>query len=411
MLAAGLPQFDNTRSSRSSSNCSLNSGYTDTLSLVPELDRCPSLVAPSRSNSFYEQQPHPDSTPDRIQNRNQGRSRSMMDLRDMRKRRKRKLVRSRIEEDQNLKLPPGGVTERVKTGSVTQTGSGLEFEMSQLTVNDGESVKLPAVEDHAEGDVVKEEIKTFDFDSKRGSERSRTYSLSENKSGLKPMRNSSLGVTRSSPCVWLEAEIVNGSASNGIGGTEGLLHGQEPNFTDQASSISSLDEPAGDSVPFLVGNDKDSPTSGEEFYQTFIEGDVDCAVSPSLNWSTHPMLMKSHSTPVGTVGADALLDDVILPSPISKQDTFNFSEMNCTLNNANHQTMANRNATSRDSYPGDYYIDLSEECRDVPTDLVGNRVSDSSLRSMESQASRFSYSDLPGMAVSFPSDEYEVTEL
>ena len=184
-----------------------------------------------------------------------------------------------------------------------------------------------------------------------------------------------------------------------------------------------------------------SPTSSDEFYQTFIEGDLGSPlVAPKLNLNTHPVLMKSESEPINIRysydgGETSDSDEIILPSPIKKEDTsgvFDFDSvtgLKCfTLKDnlsSDETDQLNCTDTEQDSVVdcNDQSILSSDKSQKVPDDInahsdrdsgvvteIVNRDSDVSLMSMDSELSRFSYSDLPGMDLSFVNGNSEVTE-
>ena len=196
----------------------------------------------------------------------------------------------------------------------------------------------------------------------------------------------------------------------------------------------------------------ESSTSSDEFYQTFIEGDLDSPVPPKLNLSTHPILMKSDSEPINIrysfIGEETSdLDDVILPSPTKKEENsghFDLESVPKLKSLTLKDNLSNKSDELIDTDTEQELIDsneksilsdksqnlenalndtsalsdtsalkdtsaLSDRDSGIVTEIV-NRDSDVSLMSMDSEASRFSYSDLSAIDLSFVNSNNESTE-
>ena len=180
----------------------------------------------------------------------------------------------------------------------------------------------------------------------------------------------------------------------------------------------------------------ESPTSSEEFYQTFIEGDLDSHVSPKLNLNTHPALMKSDSEPINVhysneiqsnTDDDWVFDNaVILPSPTKIEDSDVIFDLNSVIDTSSPSMeilidSPRKEAQERQETFSSLKCPHSERVLSDPNSLsdpdsqlqaeLVNRASDVSLMSMDSEASRFSYANLPGIDISFANDDTEITEL
>ncbi len=481
VFSAGLPQFDRSRSDRSTSTCSLSSSsFTERLSLVPELDRCPSPVLCSRSRKDRAETEDASEALDRmtqsvtvlsdgetnrkIRSSNHLKTGSMVDLTELgrvRKKKRKKIAKIELDSRHFQLSPHGGAkskgpVERLPNGLdgvAVSCGNGevqvfpgrgsytlLESEINKLKLVNKTS-DLSKSLSNLEATQTKREMDPSgarNLSSKHGIDRNKSsQSLSESNSHgavSHAARSSHKVLNKSSPCLWStpkNSARANNHRSRGI-----LLDTDGAELSPIHKKSGTQDQLNGTGDSGIKSGMDDSPNStqlelqkelsfsvesrsSDEFYQTFIEGDMDSPVSPKLNWSTHPILLKSESEPVTLrISKDSLfdsLDDVILPSPMKNEGDFTFNDvcskpkrvpfLNQSLSTSglSKSLIANRGNELHSTGSDNYRSRSMSESK--------NRDSEVSLRSMSSTASRFSYDNLPGMNISFTSEDYEITEL
>ena len=478
----GLPQFDCSKSSRSNSTCSLSSSFTETLSLVPELDRCPSPLlspcsTPKDSQVDGDTALEATSKSNRLLvgsgiSRYQSRPGSMIDLSEL-KRRRRKKRRIIVQGEKRHfqlspqggakskglveKLPPDveGAATAVEHLQTIKDLDSLQSGITDLTISDTErndsSISRSSANSE-QSEIGENPLKTNVEPNIKENNRPRPQSLTELEFTSVSHGYQDRALTRSIPsllnkrqeesngiqikpikCLDLllkqetEREHDNSSCANSKGNTKFCLRLLPGNTSTQSSPDETI----------LT----ESSASSDEFYQTFIERDLDSPVAPKLNLSTHPILMKSDSEPINIrysfIGEEISdSNDIILPSPMRKKedmsDCFDFESVTkskcLTLKDSLSNQSDEPNCPDIEQDPIDSKdksilydktqnlenglndtSGLSDRDSGVVTELV-NRDSDVSLMSMDSEASRFSYSDLPGIDLSFVNGNNEFTE-
>ena len=478
----GLPQFDCSKSSRSNSTCSLSSSFTETLSLVPELDRCPSPLlspcsTPKDSQVDGDTPLEATSKSNRLLvgsgiSRYQSRPGSMIDLSEL-KRRRRKKRRIIVQSDKRHfqlspqggakskglveKLPPDveGAATAVESLHIIKDLDSLQSGVTHLTISDQERDHPSISRSSANSEQSKigeNPLKTNVEPNIKENKRPRPQSLTELEFTSVSHGYQDRALTRSIPSLLNKRqEDSNGLQIKPIKCLDLLLRQETEREHDNSSCANSNDNTKF-CLRLLPGNTStesspdeavltESSTSSDEFYQTFIEGDLDSHVAPKLNLSTHPILMKSDSEPInirysfiGEEMSDS--DDIILPSPMRKKedmsDCFDFESVTKSKCLTLKESLSNQSDKPNcpdieqdpiDSKDKSILFDktqnlenglndtggLSDRDSGVVTELV-NRDSDVSLMSMDSEASRFSYSDLPGIDLSFVNGNNEFTE-
>ena len=474
---SGLPQFDCSKSSRSNSTCSLSSFFTETLSLVPELDRCPSpLLSPCSSPKDSQVDGgtalETTSKSNRLLvgsgiSRYQSRPGSMIDLSELKRRKKKRRII--VQSDKRHfqlspqggakskglveKLPPDveGAAAAVEHLRTIKDLDSLQSDLTNLAISDQEtdgSRISRSSENGEQPEIYENTLKTNVEPSRKENKMPGPQSLSELEFSSDSQGHQDRTLTRSIPSLLNKRQDSNGLQIKCL---DLLLKQETEREHDNSNCINSKGN-AKFCLRLLPGNNStesspdeailtESSMSSDEFYQTFIEGDLDSPVAPKLNLSTHPILMKSDSEPINIrysfIGKEVSdSDDIILPSPMyKKEDTsgcFDFESVTkpkcLTLkdNLSNESDEPNCTDTEQDPIESNDSSILFDKSQNLENELnntsglsdrdsgvvteLANRDSDVSLMSMDSEASRFSYSELPGINLSFVNGNNEVTE-
>ena len=392
----------------------------------------------------------------------------MIDLSEL-KRRRRKKRRIIVQSDKRHfqlspqggakskglveKLPPNveGAAAAVEHLRTIKDLDSLQSDLTNLAISDqqrDDSRISRSSEKGEQPEIYENPLKTNVEPNRKENKIPRPQSLSELEFSSDSQGHQDRTLTRSIPSLLNKRQDSNGLQIKCLD----LLLKQETETDHDNSSCANSKGNTKFCLRLLPGNNStesspdeavltESSTSSDEFYQTFIEGDLDSSVAPKLNLSTHPILMKSDSEPInirysfiGEEMSDS--DDIILQSPMYKKedtsDCFDFESVTkpkyLTLkdslsNECDEPNCADTEQNPIDSNDKSILFDKSQNLENGLNDTSGlsdrdsgvvtelaNRDSDVSLMSMDSEASRFSYSELPGIDLSFVNGNNEVTE-
>ena len=392
----------------------------------------------------------------------------MIDLSEL-KRRRRKKRRIIVQSDKRHfqlspqggakskglveKLPPDveGAAVAVEHLQTIRDLDSLQSDLTNLAISDQErddSSISRSSENGEQPEIYENPLKTNVEPNRKENKMPRPQSLSELEFSSDSQEHQDRTLTRSIPSLLNKRQDSNGLQIKCL---DLLLKQETERDHDNSSCVNSKIDTKF-CLRLLPGNNStesspdetvltESSTSSDEFYQTFIEGDLDSPVAPKLNLSTHPILMKSDREPInirysfiGEEMSDS--DNIILPSPMYKKedtsDCFDFESVTkpkCLtlkdnlLNECDEPNCADTEQEPIDPSDKSILFDKSQNLENGLNDTSGlsdrdsgvvtelaNRDSDVSLMSMDSKASRFSYSDLPGIDLSFVNGNNEVTE-